>query len=366
MTVPADFLGRAGSGAESGAGPGTGPTIEDVARRAAVSRQTVSNAINAPHRVHDQTLARVRLAIEELGYRPNRVARSLRRRATRLIGYRIQPVAHDAISPVLDRFLHALADASREQGYHLLLFTPADEADEMATYDEMMSSATVDGFVLSGTDHHDLRPKRLHDARVPFVCFGRTDHDEGHAWVDVDGAAGTAAAVEHLIQRGHRRIAFLGWPEGSGTGDARAEGWRRALAAHGIGAGGAEAPILRSVDGPEHGGAMITRLLDAAEPPTAVVCASDALALGAMFAAVARGLEVGRELAVVGFDDAPTAALVRPGLTSLRQPLEEVGRRVADLLVAQLEGRQAGANDGTGNPDGGVLLPPTLVVRESS
>jgi DNA-binding LacI/PurR family transcriptional regulator len=361
MPVPAESL-------ERPPGAGTGPTIEDVARRAAVSRQTVSNAINAPHRVHAQTLARVRSAIEELGYRPNRVARSLRRRATRLIGYRIQPVAHDAISPVLDRFLHALADASREQGYHLLLFTPADEADEMATYDEMMSSATVDGFVLSGTDRHDLRPKRLHEARVPFVCFGRTDHDEGHAWVDVDGAAGTADAVEHLIRRGHRRIGFLGWPEGSGTGDARVDGWRQALARHGLRAGTAEAPILRSVDGPEHGGAMLTRLLDSPAPPTAVVCASDALALGAMFAASARGLAIGRELAVVGFDDAPTAALVRPGLTSLRQPLEEVGRRVADLLVAQLEGRPAGSGAPPSRraPPGGVLLPPTLVVRDSS
>jgi LacI family transcriptional regulator len=360
MTVPADFLDRPQAA-------GSGPTIQDVARRASVSRQTVSNAINAPHRLHAQTLARVQSAIEELGYRPNRVARSLRRRATRLIGYRIQPVAHDAVSTVLDRFLHALADASREQGYHLLLFTPADDADEMATYDEMMSSATVDGFVLSGTDHHDLRPKRLHEAGVPFVCFGRTDHDDGHAWVDVDGAAGTAAAVDHLVGRGHRRIAFLGWPEGSGTGDARASGWRDALTAHGIRAGTAEAPILRSVDGPEHGGAMVTRLLDAPEPPTAVVCASDALALGAMFAAAARGLEVGRELAVVGFDDAPTAALVRPGLTSLRQPLEEVGRRVADLLVAQLERRPGGTGDGARPPApaGGVLLPPTLVVRES-
>src|SRR5262245_35326332 len=336
---------------------GTGSTIKDVARRAAVSRQTVSNALNAPERVHPQTLARVQSAIEELGYRPNRVARSLRSRATRPIGYRIDPVPQDAVSHVLDRFLHALADASRERGYHLLLFTPEDDADEMATYGEMIRSATVDGFVLSGTDHDDPRPRRLLDAGVPFVCFGRTDNDDGHSWVDVDGAAGTAAAVEHLVARGHRRIAFVGWPEGSGTGDARADGWRRALAEHGIAAGSDEAPIIRGLDGLEHGGAMAARLLDLDTPPTALVCASDALAFGAMSAATAMGLAVGRDLAVVGFDDAPAAAVVSPGLTSLRQPLEEVGRGVAGLLVAQLEGWS-----GTS----GVLLAPTLVVRGSS
>src|SRR5665213_1156743 len=140
-------MGRAGFGVRE---RGVPATVESVARHAHVSRQTVSNAINAPSRLRPETLARVLASVDELGYRPNRVARSLRTRATRMLGYRIEPARDGVSSPVLDRFVHALAATARGAGYHLVLFTTDDETTELETYDDLIRTNAVDAFVLSG------------------------------------------------------------------------------------------------------------------------------------------------------------------------------------------------------------------------
>jgi len=359
------------------AGAGS-PTLDDVARSADVSRQTVSNVLNAPDRVRPQTRERVRSVIDELGYRPNRAARSLRISASYMIGYRIGPVRADALSPVNDRFLHAVADAARGFGYHLVLFTPEDDAAELSAYAAMHHTGTVDGFVLNETDHGDQRPAWLGRRGIPFAMFGRTDaDDDGHPWVDVDNEAGTAAAVAHLVARGHRRIAFVGWPAGSATGDFRAAGWAGGL--HRAGLPADPALDVRCLDGVEPAARALAPLLDLADPPTAVVAASDALAVGCLHAARERGRSVGAperagaptpsRLGVVGFDDTPAARHLSPPLSSVRQPLEQAGREVVAALVRTL-GRTAPAPAAALAPEGADgaprLLTPELVVRASS
>jgi DNA-binding LacI/PurR family transcriptional regulator len=173
--------------------------------------------------------------------------------------------------------------------------------------------------------------------------------------VDVDGAAGTAAVVEHLVAQGHRRIAFVGWPEGSGVGDDRYAGWLRATAAHRLPTRGL---VRRSEDGIAAGAALTGRLLDLAQPPTAVVCVSDVMAMGTLRALEDRDLRAGAEVAVTGFDDSPLATVVRPGLTSVRQPLEAVAERVIEVLLGHLSGSRT--------DPARVLLDPALVVRDSS
>jgi DNA-binding LacI/PurR family transcriptional regulator len=191
---------------------------------------------------------------------------------------------------------------------------------------------------------------------VQFVPFGRPDIPLPHTWVDVDGGAGTAAAVRHLARLGHRRIAFIGWPEGSATGDRRAEGFGRALAELGL---PYDAQLdVRIEDGAERGANAFGRLLDLDEAPTAVICVSDTIAVGALSALSARGLVAGRDIAVTGFDDTPIAPLLTPPLTSVRQPLEAVARRIVSDLTSVL----AGAD---GNP-AGELLAPELIVRAST
>jgi DNA-binding LacI/PurR family transcriptional regulator len=329
-------------------------TLALVAQRAGVSVQTVSNALNSPDLLAPRTLERVSAAIRELDYRPHQAARSLRTRSSRLIGYGIQPTPVRASTPVLDDFLHALSDSADKAGYRVLLFAaPTGEDGEADRYDELLRDHSVDAFVLSGTHRGDRRPAWLHKRGVPFVAFGRSwaARDTGD-WVDVDGADGTAAAVDHLVAAGHTRIAFLGWPRGSGVGDDRARGWREAMRRHGLPVRDLRAFSLNDVDAARDAVAPVLA------KATAVVAASDTLALGCYRALRDSGRSPGRDVAVVGFDDSPAAGLLSPSLSSVRQPLEEVGRACTRLLMSRLNDPRSDSEH--------VLLTPELVVRESS
>jgi len=328
-------------------------TLATVARRAGVSPQTVSNALNAPDLLRPQTLERVLQAIEELGYRPHRAAQTLRTRSSRLIGYGIRPTPPGTSAPVMDRFLHALSQTADEAGYRILLFASPPGSAGLKGYEELLDLHSVDGFVLSGTERGDRRQAWLEKRDVPFVGFGRmwSGRQIGD-WVDVDGASGTDAAVEHLVGLGHRRIAFLGWPRGSGAGDDRALGWQRAMRRHGLPVRGRRA---ESVDDIAAARSAAGPLLDAGA--TAVVAASDMLALGCYHALRERGATPGEDVAVVGFDDSPAAALLSPGLSTVAQPLEAVGRECVRLLLARMSD--------VGAPPERVLLDPSLVVRGS-
>lgn len=328
------------------------PNIAEVAAAAGVSRQTVSNALNAPARLRAETLHRVLTAVQDLGYQPNRAARSLRRRESRVIGLHIDPPQVGRAGSLLDRFLHALVEHSADSGYHVLLFAPRDD-DEISGFDELLSASAVDAFVLTDTHRGDPRVQWLLDHEAAFAAFGRPWCDAPqHAWVDVDGAAGTAQAVEHLVERGHRRIGFVGWPADFDLGNDRRSGWAAACRRHGV---EHEGLASQGVDRVEEGAAGAAALLDRDDPPTALVCASDTLAMGALAALMLRGLRAGRDVAVTGFDDTPTAAVLPLGLTSVRQPLEDVAAAIVKRLDAMLSG--------TVPPGPGELLTPSLVVR---
>lgn len=331
------------------------PTIADVGRAARVSRQTVSNVINAPERVRPATRETVERAINLLGYRTNRLARNLKHRSSRLFGYRIPEAQHAAQAPILDRFLHALTGAAREEGYHLLLFVPRTGGDESAAHDEMVGTQTVDGLIISDTTPHDERIEFLVRQGTPFVAFGRTELTLPYAWVDVDGAAGTRLAVDHLVRNGHRRIAYVSeTPVRTYISD-RLRGYREGLEAHGLQVD----PGLTVVggEGPVAGAEALRALRALDDPPTAIVTGTDLLAVGVMEAARARDIPLGRNgLAVVGFDDRPFAAYLDPPLTTLRQPIEQAAHEIVRLLLAQLRGEPARS----------VLLAPQLVIRQSA
>lgn len=331
------------------------PTLADVAERAGVSRQTVSNAVNNPALLRSETLARVQAAIDALGYSPNRAARNLRTRSSHLIGLRIGPAQEGTANATMDRFVHSLVEATREVGYHVLLFA-ADAEDPTTAYDDLLRSTAVDAFVITDTYLGNPQAVWLEQRGAPFVAFGRPwDEPEApHAWVDVDGAAGTALATEHLLARGHQRIAWVGWREDSRIGEDRRSGWSRTMQEHGLPTAGLEARVEDAVAAGRDAGA---RLLDHARP-TAFVCASDTLAVGVLGTLADRGLVAGRDIAVVGFDDSQVAQVVPPGLTSVRQPLEDVAVELVKALAGLL------GHPRTIGP--GVLLTPTLAVRGSS
>jgi DNA-binding LacI/PurR family transcriptional regulator len=319
-------------------------TIATVAERAGVSRQTVSNVINTPEVVRAETRERVREAITSLGYRVNQAARQMRTGRSRVIAVRIESGSDGINGSVLDRFLHGLTDAATLAGYRVMLYTAADDADEIATYDDLLTAHDLDGFVLTSTHHGDPRTSWLAARDVPFVTFGRPwGAPDTHSWVDVDNDAGTVAATKHLLKKGHRRIGFLGWPRGSGVGDARRTGWAAAMTAAGLDVTGLSVAV---VDGVDSGAEAAGRFPD---DLTAVVCASDSLALGALRALPGR--------AVIGFDDTAVAHAI--GLTSVSQPLAEAAARCMHLLTELLDGRAPATPTQ-------LLLPPSLVVRQTA
>ncbi|NIK56755.1 substrate-binding domain-containing protein [Kribbella shirazensis] len=328
-------------------------TLKQVAAHADVSVQTVSNALNAPHRLRADTLERVNRSIELLNYRPNRNARSLRTSAVELIGYCV-PSWPNQTHLVMDQFLHALCAAAERTGRHILLFTAPAGVDGMPTYEDLHARRMVDGFVLSQTETHDPRHGWLKDQGIPFVSFGRVwkETTQPGPWVDVDGAGGSAMAVRHLYETGRRRIAFLGWPKSSGLAEDRVAGWRDACKVLGLPTAGL---VVRCREDSIDDGARATaQLLDGGRDIDGIVALSDILALGALRELGRRGLTPGHAVGVTGFDDSPLAEVVSPGLTSLRQPMDQIAEELITILT------------GPAGEPAERLLQPELVIRGSS
>ncbi|GAA2009395.1 LacI family DNA-binding transcriptional regulator [Microbacterium ulmi] len=333
-------------------------TIRAVAAHAGVSRQTVSNALNAPQRLTAPTLARVRAAIDELGYVPDEAARALTSRRTRLIGIHIGPTAHSHAStpePLLAEFVRAAA----RHGFRLVVLGSfGDDAGQIAAFDDVWRRRAVDGVILTDTHTDDARPAWLRERGVPFAAFGRPwgAPDSPHPWIDVDGHGGAWLAVDHLASSGHSRIAFLGWGHDEAGGDDRERGWLEAMTTRGLDARPhAHASGDTVVAGAERAAELLERWR-----PTAVVCASDTLAAGVVRAADRRGIAVGSDLAVTGYDDSPLARLTHPELTSLTQPFAAV----ADFLVDHVV--MASGIEVPDPPPRTRVAEPTLVVRGST
>lgn len=330
-------------------------TLADVARYVGVSAQSVSNALHNPGRLSGATRDKILDGIRELGYRPNRSARALRSQRSHLIAVKAEAVGPDRAAPIHDDFLHALAASAAEVGSHLILCQAGTPEEEVAAYRELLGTTALDAIVLAGSVSDDLRVKELTELGVPFATFGRSwDGDHDHPSVDVDGRTGLRSATELLIDQGHAGVAYFGWPAGSDVGRDRRQGWLDACASR-------STPAGVEVVAPDSFTAALEvahDLLAGGGAPTAVVCASDTLALAVLRAAHERRVLVGPDLAVTGFDDSPSAALTTPSLTSLRQPLAEVARQLIAAVQAVLIDRDAPASE--------VLVAPELIVRDST
>jgi DNA-binding LacI/PurR family transcriptional regulator len=222
----------------------------------------------------------------------------------------------------------------------------------------MIESGRVDGLVLSDTNIDDGRIRYLLDQGFPFVAFGRANQEWRVSWVDVDGTSGSCQAVTHLLELGHRRIACLAWPAGSLTGNYRLEGYTQAMAGAGL---AIDPDWLVRIENSYRDAYRATQhllSLPSERRPTAVFAFSDLMAMGAMNAAADSGLAVGRDLAVVGFDDAPVAGFLRPPLTTIQQPVSAVGDRLVSILIDLIHNRVASPVQ--------ELFQPRLVVREST
>ncbi|MGB3374906.1 MAG: LacI family DNA-binding transcriptional regulator [Microbacterium sp.] len=338
------------------------PTVEDVARVAGVSRQTVSNVLNSPGIVREATRKRVQTAIEELKYRPSAAARQLRTRRSSAIGVHLDPYSGGISGVLLDRFVHALTERAGERGMRVCVYSARTPEEEMQRLDELIDRGEIDAAVITGTFYGDPRTGWLTQRNLPFVSFGRPWGGEdvfrsAHSWVDVDGATGTAAATRYALDNAGPTVGWFGLHPDQGTGDDRRRGWETTMAE-----AGAVGPRLETVDDVVTARQLVTAALGengVFQGLDALVCVSDSLAVGAHLAAADAGR---RDLTVIGFDNTPVAEAL--GLPSIEQSPELIAAAALDLLmgptgtvVAQRDSAVAAEH---------VLVAPRLVVREPS
>lgn len=335
-------------------------TLKMVANKAGVSYQTVSKVINNKATVSPETEERVMDAVRKLGYIPNHTAKSLRLQRTKTIGYSWEPSPPDQTNPILDEFLQSMFRTAEVYGYYLLCFPfHHKEQKQVETYRSLYEAGRVDGFILSRVNYDDPCVNSLLESDVPFIAFGRPADASFFPYIDVDGALGIKMATNHLLNLGHTKIGVLAWPEDSRVGNNRMEGYFSAMNEAGIVVD--DDWIRRGEGNFDTGNWLTTNLLElhGAKTPTAIIAMNDLMAIGAMTAIRSKGLEPGRDVAVTGFDDTPTARFLNPPLTTIRQPVTEIGKNLMFRFIKYLE---------TGRYIEPVceLVAPELIIREST
>jgi LacI family transcriptional regulator len=306
-------------------------TIEDVARAAGVAKSTVSNVLNGSGRFGEAARARVLDMVDQLGYQPHQGARSMRSRKTMRLAYLMPPIALEPTNLIIMQFMQALLTAAARQRYRVLVV--AQEADPSDDIRRLAADRSVDAFVLSDLQADDPRAELLCELGMPFSCFGRTRPGQPQSWADIDNAAAEAEAVRHVVDRGYTRLGFAGFDTGSPWDLEREAGFRAGLASRGIGGDGAG--MLRVPDDAS-ARAEIRSFIASAEPD-AVLTGSDRIAAIVYSVAPELNRQVGRDLAVTGFDGSVSAGLLYPTLTSVVLPVEDIARRIVSRVLRQVE-----------------------------
>ncbi|MEV4355083.1 substrate-binding domain-containing protein [Nonomuraea sp. NPDC049625] len=332
---------------------GERPSIRRVAELAGVSATTVSHTLNRRRPVAEETRQRVLQAIEELGYRPNVLARGLRTSRSQTIGL----IIPDITNPFYPALARGLQDVLGPEGYDQIISnTDGVRRTEQAAIEHMIARQ-VDGlaFAVFHTHAEDLLP--VIEAGIPVVRLGGRLVQHGVDLVHSDDEGGGAEATRYLLGCGYRRIVFVCGPAAEGPAAERVAGYRAALAEAGA---PADQALVAHTHFSRAGGAEgVARLLELAEPPDALLCANDVMAIGALDEAARRGLRVPEDLAVMGFDDIDAAGMVSPGLTTMANPAREIGQATAVRLLERLR-------EAIDEPSTELVVPARLVRRQSA
>jgi LacI family transcriptional regulator len=306
-----------------------------LARSLGLSITTVSRALDGYSDVAPATRERVLAAARAANYRPNSAARSLRRRRAESVAVTLPTEPGHFGPPVFLNMLATCGQRLAEEGLDLMLLPTTSPVAERDIYRRLVDGGRADAMIVLRTRRDDERVSYLMERGIPFVTHGRTSRCDEHAYIDGDGAAGFREATALLASLGHRRIAHIAAPQDLTFAHLRRSGWLAGLAERGL------EPRPERVAAPTESGGYeaACRLLDQPEPPSALLCATDSMAIGALRALQERGLRAGRDVAVIGHDHLPTGAFTEPPLSTMEIASQDVGRRLADMLVARLGGR---------------------------
>ncbi|HET9781349.1 MAG TPA: LacI family DNA-binding transcriptional regulator [Candidatus Dormibacteraeota bacterium] len=325
-------------------------TLDAVARAAGVSRATASRVFTGSTQVSEEARKAVERAAAELGYVPNRAARSLAAGRSESVGVVVlDPEWNVFQDPSFPRLMRGIAGELEANGLQMVLFAPQSQADS-TRLEQYLAGGHVDGVLLVHLVDHEVLPDRLRSRGIPVVVGGKPSNGLDVSFVHVDNHLGARRATEHLIQQGRRRIAHLG----SRAHTDRSQGYREAMWNAAL-----RSDLVEDGDDNRDGGEMaMARLLSRYDDIDAVFAASDAMAIGAMWVLQALGLHIPDDVAIIGFDDSPHAAATQPPLSSVRQPMEDMGREMTRLVLSMTALNTHGPLQ--------KILDPELTLREST
>lgn len=331
-------------------------TIRDVAKKLDLSVTTVSRALAGYDDVALTTRDLVIETAREMGYVPQHAARQLRRQRTETIGLIFPTSASRFSDPFFSEFIAGIGDETGRRSYDLLVsVAPPGEPEERA-YRLWANSRRVDGFILVRMRVDDWRISYLTEENFPFASFGRSKTFESSPHIGVDGCSGVKDLVKHLLTLGHRKIAFIGASKELTLVGDRLDGYQAGLEEAHI---AYDPDLVLEGDLTRAGGYEATKkLIERANPPTAIIGVNDLTALGAIRAAQESGLIVGKDLAIAGFDGTVAGEHAHPALTTVHQPVYEIGRQVSAMLIDLIEKNEGAALES--------LIRPRLIVREST
>ncbi|KAA3655598.1 MAG: LacI family transcriptional regulator [Chloroflexi bacterium] len=332
-------------------------TLKDIAQKLGISITTVSRGLAGYSDVSEITRQRIKQTAAELGYQPNLTARRLKKQRTDTLGFILPTFGPRFSDPFFSEFIAGIGNKAAEHEYDLLVSTHAPHSeDEKRAYARATQRGWVDGLIVIRTREQDARIQHLSAHNFPFVVFGRTNLETDYPFVDEDGAAGMRLITEHFIELGHRRIGFILPPMDLMFSKFRLQGFQDAMADNDL---PIEPEWIVTGDLTQRGGAEVVEELLSIRPRlTAVICGNDLMAIGAINRIQQHGLQVGKDIAIAGFDDIPTAAYANPSLTTVAQPIYDIGWRTCEMLIDLINGRSLEQRH--------VLLTPQLVVRASS
>ncbi len=330
------------------------PTIRDVAKKLNLSITTVSRALDGYDDVAEPTRQLVINTARELGYTPNRAARQLRRQKAETIGFILPAGAQHFSEPFFTEFIAGLGNELATRNYDLLVSAVASEDDEHEMYKRWANGGKVDGFILNRLRLHDWRVEFLTKQHLPFATLDYSGEGR-YPCIRVDGEEGFVELVRHVYEKGFHRFAFIGGP-GNLVNQAERLGWFcQAIHFHGLALNN---NFVTTADLTSTGGYQSAiELLSLPDPPDAILCINDETAFGVLHAAHRQGLEVGRQLAVAGFDGVQDAKHSEPPLTTLDIPVFDIARQLVDMLVRTIAGEVV---------ESPVFIKPALLVRPST
>lgn len=327
-------------------------SIRDVATAAGVSVSTVSHVINQTRFVSEETQARVLAAMEDLNYKPNRLASSLRRKdkRTNTLGLLIP----DSANPFFAEVLRGIEDACFKAGYSVFLCNSDDDPKKEQNYIEVLLGKQIDGIILVSAGAHEDSLILLENNRVPFVLV---DREVSGAIIDsvlVDNKTGGYQATNYLIELGHKRIGCIAGPSLLNPSAARVEGYQKALSKKNL---FHDDLIFMGDFRAQSGSDAAKQMLDLDNPPTAIFACNDMMAVGALHATDEAGLNVPGDISIVGFDDIPLASFTKPPLTTVAQPGQDMGLQAAEMVISRIEDQYLPARN--------EILSTSLVIRNS-